>query len=68
MVEDVELVLFIRYDVHRIHIIDHGFRDVEERWEEGRQVVQSMYLDPAFPLVLPEAGPFKCLPAEFESR
>ena len=33
--EDVERVLFIRNDVHRVHIIYPGFRDVEERWDGG---------------------------------
>ena len=67
-VEDVERVLFIRDDIHSVHIVHPGFRDVEERRDGGLKVVQCMYFDPAFPLVLPEDGPFECLQAEFDSR
>ena len=67
-VEDVERVLFIRDDVHRIHIVDPGFRDVEERWDGGLKVVQRMYFDSAFPLVFPEDGPFECIQAKLDSR
>jgi hypothetical protein len=41
---------------------------MEERWNGGLKVVQCMYLDSAFPLVLPEDGPFECLQAELDSR
>ena len=67
-VEDVERVLLIRDDVHGVHVVDSGFRDVEERRDGGLKVVQGMYFDSAFPLLLPEDGPFECLQAELDSR
>ena len=67
-VEDIERVLFIRNDVHRVHIVDSGFRDVEERWDGGLKVVQRINFDPAFPLVLPVDGPFECLQTKLDSR
>ena len=67
-VEDVERVFFIRDDVHRVNIVDSCFRDMEELWNGSLKVVQGMYLDTPFSLVLSEDGPFESLQAKFDSR
>ena len=51
-VEDVERVFFVRDNVHRIHVIDLPFRDVEECRNGSLKVVQRMHFDTAFPLIL----------------
>lgn len=56
-VEDVERVLLVGYDVHRLHVMDSRGSDVEEGWDLGLDVVQRMHLDSSLPFS--EQRPFE---------
>ena len=63
-IKDVEGVLLIRDYIHRIHVVNPGFRYVKERWDLRFKIVQCVDFDTAFLLVLPENGPFERLQAQ----
>ena len=56
-VEDVERVSFIGYGIHRLHVMDSRWSDVEEGWNPGLDVIQRMHLDSSLPFS--EQRPFK---------
>ena len=51
-----------------IHVVDTCFGDVKDRRNGCLNVIQRMYFDASFPLILPEQGPLKCLKAKLDSR
>jgi hypothetical protein len=50
-VENIVSIRFIGNFIHGIHIIDFDFSNMKKCWDLGNNIVQSMYLDPAFGLV-----------------
>lgn len=61
-VKDVERARFIRYLVHRPHVVDRSLRDVDEGRDLGFQVIKGVYLDTA--LGPAESGPLVHAQAE----
>ena len=64
-VKDVEGVLLIRDCIHRIHVVNTGFGDMEEGRNRCFNVIQRMNLDASLPLILPEQSPLERLQTEF---
>ena len=67
-VEDVERVFLVRDGVHRLHIVDPSFCDVEECRNRGFNVIQRMNLDTSFLLILAVYRPVEGLEAKLDSR
>ena len=64
-IKDVEGVLLIRDYIHRVHVVNPGFRYVKECWNLRFKVIQRVNFDTAFSLILSENGPFERLQAQF---
>ena len=67
-VEDVERVFLVRDGVHRLHVVDPGFCDMEERRNRSFNVIQRMDLDASFLLILSVYRLVEGLEAKLDSR